>query len=458
MHKRFLPLLCLFSLVLSGCTFSPAASRPSDPGRANTQTIATEKATDSSFVNPDFLSSLSGDGEFEAKRCDDHVTSFLRVENLSAGGDYDQCHYSGLNFETNTGRLLGLDDIADDKDALLKDAKTFILSQLDLMHYGNIDRDSKDNISSILDDQIMKDGTWYFTNSGICFIANADVLKLHGAIVEFFCVPYRQLGSLKPEYYYTGPFELSALLGSTVTADLDGNEDMDAVFYDCREDEETGTVLVSFTINGTDFSSKLQESCFLSAGATDSISDMCYYIADLDTSDEFCEIAILDHGDSDDLATHFFRYDRGNLSYLGCIPDLFGQTCSANGDGTLNADIPLNILETVRIPVSYQLNDGQLKLVKQDWYSIDEEAIPEDYRNHDILEDVIVYTENDLHSDTVTLTPQDGPVSFPATDNEHWVVLKTSNDKRYYLYFEDIVTLNSGQDAQDVFSDILLAG
>ena len=82
---------------------------------------------------------------------------------------------------------------------------------------------------------------------------------------------------------------------------------------------------------------------------------MEYYVIDLDTSDEYAEIAILDHGMSDDYVTYFFRYDRGNLSYLGYICDLLSHSsCKINGDGTLMADLPINLLETANTSVLYQ--------------------------------------------------------------------------------------------------------
>jgi hypothetical protein len=97
-------------------------------------------------------------------------------------------------------------------------------------------------------------------------------------------------------------------------------------------------------------------------------------------------------------------------------------------------------------------------MIPQSWYYINMENFPEEYKYHEILADVTVYKEKSRNTDAITLTPKDGPVSFPATDNEHWFMLKTSDNQLYYLYLEDFCKLESGQYATDVFKNLLQAG
>lgn len=407
--------------------------------------------------DPDTFISYYVSCRYESKRCDNGIISLQCLSNVYRGGAHGDYTYRGLNFDSVTGGLLTLSDISTDKETLLKEAENYIQSQLELPRYKEGLPDSPEHISSAITEEILTDDTWYFTNSGITFVSNTGVLGPYAAGAYFFTVPYQQLSTLKPEYHYTGPFELSAPVGSTITANLDGNEDMDAIFYDCTENEDTGELSCTFTINGTDFSSYLfEEDCYLSPGAAG--FDVEYFVVDMDTSDEFAEIAILDRGMSSDFQTHFFRYDRGNLSYLGSVADLLGNSsCKINGDGTLMANLPISLLETANTSVIYQLEGDSLKLVEQSWYYINMDSFPEEYKIHDILTDVTVYKEKSQHSDTVTLTPEDGPVSFPATDNEHWFMLKTSDNQLYYLYLEDFSTLESGQYATDIFKNLPLA-
>lgn len=416
------------------------------------------EAEDSLSKDPDTFSSYYVDCRYEPKRCDNSIISFQCFANVYLGGAHGDYTYRGLNFDSVSGSLLALSDISTDRETLLKEAEAYIKSQLELPRYKEGLPDSLENLSSAIAENILTDDNWYFTNSGITFVSNTGVLGPYAAGAYFFTVPYQQLSTLKPEYHYTGPFELSAPVGSTISANLDGNEDMDAVFYDCTVNGDTGELSCTFTINGTDFSSYLfGDDCYLSEGANG--FDMEYFVVDLDTTDEYAEIAILDHGMSDDYMTYFFRYDRGSLRYLGSVSDLLGNSsCRINGDGTLTANLPISLLETANTSVIYQLENDSLELIEQSWYYIDMETFPEEYKFHDILTDVTVYKEKSQHSDTVTLTPEDGPVSFPATDNEHWFMLKTSDDQLYYLYLEDFNILESGQYATDVFKDLLQAG
>ena len=408
--------------------------------------------------NPDTFSTYYADCTYEPQRNDDSIISLRQLSSSYTGGAHGNYSYRGLNFDSTTGSLLSLSDISTDKETLLEEAESYIRSQLDLPRYKEALPDSSEAVSSAIINEILTEDTWYFTNSGITFISNTDVLGPHAAGAYFFTVPYQQMSTLKSKYYYTGPFELSAPVGSTITANLDGNEDIDAIYFDCTIDEITRELSCTFTINGTDYSSYLRgDDCHLSEGASG--FDLEYYVIDLDTSDEYAEIAILDHGMSDDYVTYFFRYDRGSLTYLGYICDLLSRSsCKINGDGTLMADLPINLLETANTSVVYQLNANSLELIPQSWYYINMENIPEEYKYHEILADVTVYREKSHTADTVTLTPEDGPVSFPATDNEHWFMLKTSDDQLYYLYLEDFCKLESGQYATDVFKNLLQAG
>ncbi|MCI5492964.1 MAG: hypothetical protein MR425_02415, partial [Lachnospiraceae bacterium] len=274
-------------------------------------------------------------------------------------------------------------------------------------------------------------------------------------------VPYQKLEGLKPDYQYTGNFVLSGLVGSTLSVDMNNDENVDAIYYAANYHEDDDTMTCTLTINGTDYSDLLQsDDCYLTSGAASSYSMMYYYLVDLDTSDDYIELAIQDMGMSDDLVTYFFRYDGRDLSYVGQINDLFdSSTCTADGDGYISANQGMSILESKSITVTYQLTDnGSLELVPQDWYTIHDDATDSQFNSHNILQNVSVYTEADRNSDTVELTPADGPVSFPATDNEHWAIVKTASGKLYYLYLESFSFLESGQDVTEIFENMFLAG
>ncbi len=425
-----------------------------DTSKDYTKEAKSSYEQDADIFSPFYLSE-----SYDTKRCDNRILSFQCRNDCFLGGTHENYFYNGLNFDVTTGKLLRLDDISTDKETLLENAKDYILSQLELPRYQNLTC-SGDELQNVIHSDILTDETWYFTNSGITFVSNIDILGPYAAGAYFFTIPYQQLSDLKPEYQYTGPFEMTAPIGTALTANLDGNEDIDAVFFDCSFDDHSGYVSVSFTINGTDFSSYLQsEDCFLSEGAAYS-AEAEYYIMDLDTSDDFLEIAITDYGANDYQVTYFFRYNGGKLTLLGNVPACISNPkLRINGDGTINTYIAVNLLETVKAAATFQMErDGTLTLVPQDWFYIDESDLSEKYKTHRILRNVTVYTEKDRDSDTVTLTPSDGEVCFPATDNEHWFMLETADKQIYYLYLEDFFTLESGENASEIFENLLIAG
>lgn len=187
-----------------------------------------------------------------------------------------------------------------------------------------------------------------------------------------------------------------------------------------------------------------------------------YYVVDLDLSDDYREIAIGDYGMNDYNATYFYRYDGDSLIYLGYIPNVLDDTnVVLDGDGMIRGSMRIEMVETVRANVFYQLKKDKIHLVEQPWYEADYSHFPEEYLTHDVLQDVTVYTSNDLGSDTYVLKAGEEDVRFLATDNVEWVKLKTKDGQVYYLHMiRPIVIDMDGQEVfvPDVFDSILLAG
>lgn len=409
--------------------------------------------------DPDTFSAFYISSSYETERCDEQIISLRSLVSDFTGGVHGNYSYAAVNFDTKTGKTLKLGDIASDKTALLDSARDYINSLLELPYYAQSLLSSLEESQDMIDQYILTDGNWYFTNAGLTFISNVYVLSPYAAGAYFFTVPYQKLDGLKAEYQYTGSFEAIAPVGSTLSADINGDESVDAIYYDVNYDSDTGNLSCTLTINGTDFSSMLQnDDCSLTEGAA-SCYGLNYYLIDLDTSDNSIELALQDQRMNDDYVTYFFRYDGRSLQYLGSIGDLLSNAgCKSNGDGTLTTNIRLRLLETAFATATYQLTgDGTLELVSQDWYYLNDSNQQDKNKYHNILNDVTVHTDASQNADTVTLTPSDGPVSFPATDNEHWVMVKMQDDTLYYLYLEDFSTLESGQNVSDVFENLIVA-
>lgn len=259
--------------------------------------------------------------KFEILRCDNEVLSMQCLSSDYTGGIHGTYEYTGMNFDIQTGKLLTLDNISTDRETLTQSALACIKSQLKLSYYekGLLNRNAETMRKDILE-SVITDDTWYFTNSGLTFVSNIYVLSQYAAGAYFFTVPYKQLEGLKPEYQYTGPFELSAIIGSTLSADLDHDENIEAIYYEASYKADVDELFISFIINGTDFSSRLQdETCQLTVGAT--AEGLEYYLMDLDASDDFIEIIILDSEMDGTEISYIFRYNRGELNFLGSLPE-----------------------------------------------------------------------------------------------------------------------------------------
>lgn len=415
-------------------------------------------ATDIQKSNPATFGSFSFQQSYSTQRMDDAVIALQGYTCNYAGGSHENYEYYGLNFDTRSGKFLSLSDITTDQDAFLASVTTYIKSQLKLPYYATGLYVQEDQLDSILSDYVLTDGNWYFTNSGVTFVSNVYVMSTYSNGAYFFTVPYQQLDGLKPDYQYLGAFELSALVGSTVSADLDGDESIDAIYYDTSCQNGSSDVSSTLTINGTDYSDLLSnEECSLSEGASGN-NGLEYYLIDLDTSDKYIDIAILDRGLNDDYSTYFFRYVDYNLMYMGCVPDLLSNdSFQIYQDGTMSANMPISLLETAYVTASYEIRKNKIEPGETDWFYLNTANMTAESMKHDILTDVTVYTTNNRRSDAITLTVSAGPVSFLATDNEHWVMLQTADESVYYMYLEDFSTLESGQNVQDVFEGLLLA-
>lgn len=420
-------------------------------GLADAKSLYTQK--------PDLFNTYSSYRYYEEQRCDKQVISLKCNLSDYMSGAHDDYGYMGYNFDTKTGKQLTLADISSNQKELTDSARNYINSQLKLPGYSKKLMNSLEQCQDIINTNVITDGNWYFSKTGLTFVSNPYVLGSYAAGAFFFTVPYQQLDGLKADYQYTGNFVMSAPVGSTMSADLNGDESMDAIYFDAVSDDTTGKMKSALTINGKDFSSVLQaKGRWLSYGASSNCGQQ-YYLIDLDASDKYKELAIQDEGESNNPQTYFYRYNGKQLNYLGSIYDLLSNsTTKATGDGTVSANLPIHMLETLSAKGSYKLDDNKLSLVPQDWYTIDYSTLELKYQCHNLLKSVSVYTKPDTQSDKVLLTSDNDPVTFPATDNKHWFKIKTNNGKLYYLYMKDFSTLDSGDDANSVFDNLFQAG
>lgn len=395
---------------------------------------------------------------YAVERNDSEILSLAVTSSEYSGGTHGSYAESGLTFDTKTGARLSLTDLTTDADQLKSQCKQEILTQCAALPQDTLLTQNKEDLENTVD-QLVSGDQWYLTKSGICFVANPYQLAAYAVGDIPFTVPYRVLTALKTEYAYYGNFEQEVRDGTAVTWDLNGDGKEDTVSYSLDFQDTADQPKVTFTINGKDCTDVLDQNNITIMGSY----SQNYYLTDLDVRDHTVEIALPDTGDSDDPATYFFRYDGKKLEYLGLVPDLLSNSsCQAYGDGTIMADTRLNLLETAYTRALYQIGkDASIALRPQAWYPILRyTGIGAQQHKHRILQNVMLYTENNLSAQTIELTPADGSVIFPDTDNRNWVSVQADSGQSGYLYLSDFSTIGSGaqkMDVTDVFGQIVQA-
>lgn len=400
----------------------------------------------------------------------DKVLSILFQDYSFSGGAHGSYIQTAANYDLQTGERLTFDSFFTDKESALADIKAQVEKQCESPYYKErLFPDYEEYLDSVLVEDY-----WYFGKCGMKFISNQYMLAAYAAGSFEFMIPYSEIPATNKDWFASNTYIYPVPYGTSVDADLDGDGTKDNICYSINipesetqegEDGEVyevqgGEPTCSLTINGTDFTDVLnKEETFYVASP-----ESHYYLVDLDSSDNYVEIALVDHGYSDDPLTIFLRYDKGQLTCLGTIEEpLDSETCTLYGDGTLSAMARSSMLETISFLYKYQVKDGKLQVVPQEWYTIDNDSRTEEYRKHSILRDVKVYTENNIASDTKTLTKKDGAVTFVASDNTEWVKLQTEDGSIYYLHMEKdsftgIDSAGESIDATEVFDNLILAG
>lgn len=408
---------------------------------------------------------------YQTGRVDNEAVSMRACMSSYTGDEHGDYTYTGYNFDAKNGRLIGLADITDDMNSFRNVCISEIKRQCKVK--GLSERYSSSAGT------LVQDGSWYFTKAGICFTADTYQIAPYSYGAPEFTVSYDKLKDcIKDKYAYNGNTVILSLPGDTITTDLNGDGKDDEISFSLGN-EETAESTESST-DSTETSSSAEDISSDGAGSSFMINDKDYmdvienaepqademdieryYAVDLDSSDKTVEIAVVFRGMDDDVYTLFLRYNGKRVTSLGEISDeLFDNSCTAEGDGTVQAAERVSLLESDSAIFTYELDGDKLKKLKADMYPIDSSTMAEEYREHKILKDFTVYTEKNRKSEKKTLTSSDGKVSFPETDDEHWIEVCLRNGDKYYMYMSDFSTIetDSGkEDSADIFDNLYLA-
>lgn len=234
--------------------------------------------------------------------------------------------------------------------------------------------------------------------------------------------------------YQTDPIRVE--LGTEFSADLNGDKVVDTVYYGIEKIEEHGFgyEVPFLRLNDTDYDYKYLEERF--GVYIGNCSKIGYYILDIDISDPYREIAILDEGPSDDPVTHFFRYTDEELQYCGFVTD-FPDNFHPQGDGAITAKKRLSILQTWWADATWKLNDNNV-LEEQP----SEIYYPYQYYSSD--GSTTNYTKNDLslfqkpdQSSEAVIIKKGEAFHLTATDDLNWIEITSESGAKGWFFLHD---------------------
>ena len=254
------------------------------------------------------------------------------------------------------------------------------------------------------------------------------------------------LSEAKEEYARKHPYPKKYQAGETVREDLVGTGTSNEIRYQVNElpDWNYEALLM---IDGETYA----------IGKVADIWTPCedrFYVTDISEYDAGLEIAILDYGPSDDLVTHFFKYD-GGLYYLGLVEGFpfaeeNGGMNGFDGYGNITGQLRVDLIETAETEGQWRYN-GSIEYQETGWHKY----IPG--KSHILYEDLPVFSRMDETSATKVI-PAQNEVFFMGTDLTEWILVKGKDGSRGYMRIVDgrITTLNKKADR--VFSDLYYYG
>lgn len=247
------------------------------------------------------------------------------------------------------------------------------------------------------------------------------------------------------------PYPKAYELNTEVQEHLLGTNEMNTLSYEVMSDEAGfGYIL---TIDGTAYD--LADYIYMD----DPVTDVFYIVnfnaipGDVTSDSDGLEIAVLDYGPSNDPVTHFFKYT-GELHYVGAISGFPFEDMNNGYNGFVNSGVygtmRFDFLETTYVKAYWWYDSINMELVYTPigWFNY------QDYKPHELLVDLPLYTWMDGSSeDTVLLTAQE-EVYFLQSDMESWILVRGKDGTEGYILIEDGNIENVGKPADEVFTNL----
>ena len=254
------------------------------------------------------------------------------------------------------------------------------------------------------------------------------------------------LSEAKKEYDRKHPYPKKYQAGETVREDMGGTGTNNEIRYQVNELPDWNYEVL-LMIDGETYA----------IGEVADIWTPCedrFYVTDISEYDAGLEIAILDYGPSDDLVTHFFKYD-GGLYYLGLVEGFpfseeNGGINGFDGYGNITGQLRVDLIETAEINGQWRYH-GAIQYQETGWHKY----IPN--KSHILYEDLPVYSRMDETSATKVIPAQD-EVFFMGTDMKEWILVKGKDGTSGYMHVAEGMVTALNKKADQVFSDLYYYG
>ena len=255
----------------------------------------------------------------------------------------------------------------------------------------------------------------------------------------------------------SGEYPMIVASGKSVKTDLNGDGTEDTVLCEPYSTADAGRIK-TLSVNGAQFTKVVADQGFY----MDTPLEDYYAITDIDTSDKYLEIAVMDYGPSDDCITDFFRYDGQTLKFLGSVSGLIRDSSgvsdlSFKGNGLITSFMRLNVFQTWYATVDWKLDDGGFTVVPQDvYYSNMESGTAVTAKTA-----VTVYSDKSAKSEKTTL-PAGTVMTVLGTDNAEWVLASEASGNKLWLHVDPqngfhVETPSGYAEVQQVFDGLCMA-
>jgi len=245
--------------------------------------------------------------------------------------------------------------------------------------------------------------------------------------------------------------------GPECKVDLDGDGSMESIIYEVQSSDGIHNELLFLVYDSEG------NICSQTEGTIpewENLSQEGYFIMDLDNTDNYLEIAILDDGPSGDPTFYVIRYDAGKLVYMGGIfSDSPYDELKIKGDGKVTCSGRLSILQSWRAPFTWVLETDRVRLLEEEWYYPYVNSYTETTVRQTAA--ITVYEEADLEAAAMVLKPSGEAVTFGMTDNKNWVQFFRGDGVEGWIYLEDGFFMESDGEqisVMDIFENLNMAG